>query len=248
MRDADRVASAVVTPLEPLLELQERDLALDRLRHRRESLPEREALSTAESGKTSIETALTRARATRDEIVHEERKLEDEAQKLAAQAADAERRLYSGEIASPRELQALQADVEQLRRHQRSIEDRQLAAMEQREPLDGRVAELELELQGAEKAAAEARDALSTAEGVVDDEIKVESEAREGAASGIDADLLGDYEQRRQKARGAGAARLVGNTCQGCHLSIPATEVDRIRKAPPGTVAYCDNCGCILVP
>jgi uncharacterized protein len=234
--------------LEPLLTLQERDLALDRLRHRRETLPERDALATAESAKTSIESALTGARARRDEIANEERKLEDEAQTIAAQAADAERRLYSGEIASPRELQALQADVDQLRRHQRSIEDRGLAAMEQREPLDGRVAELELELQGAEKAVAEARDALSSAEGAVDDEIKVENEAREGAASGLDAELLSDYEQRRQKSKGAGAARLIGNTCQGCHLSIPATEVDRIRKAPPGTVAYCDNCGCILVP
>jgi hypothetical protein len=45
-----------------------------------------------------------------------------------------------------------------------------------------------------------------------------------------------------------GAARLVGTTCQGCHLTIPATEVDRIRKAPKGTVEYCDNCGAILVP
>ena len=44
-------------------------------------------------------------------------------------------------------------------------------------------------------------------------------------------------------------ARLVGNTCQGCRLTIPATEVDRIRKAgPDGDVAHCDNCGAILVP
>jgi len=46
----------------------------------------------------------------------------------------------------------------------------------------------------------------------------------------------------------AGAARLVGHTCQGCHLTIPATEVDALRKAPPGTIAHCDNCGAILVP
>jgi len=43
-------------------------------------------------------------------------------------------------------------------------------------------------------------------------------------------------------------ARLVGFTCQGCHLSIPATEVDRIRKEGDGALAYCDNCGAILVP
>jgi predicted nucleic acid-binding Zn-ribbon protein len=31
-------------------------------------------------------------------------------------------------------------------------------------------------------------------------------------------------------------------------LSIPSTEVERIRRAPDGSVSYCDNCGAILVP
>ena len=41
----------------------------------------------------------------------------------------------------------------------------------------------------------------------------------------------------------------VGNTCQGCRLTIPSTEVVRIRKAGPDSdVSHCDNCGAILVP
>jgi predicted nucleic acid-binding Zn-ribbon protein len=237
-----------VKSLEPLLALQERDLALDRLRHRRETLPERGALATAESDVASLTSALEQARSFRDDVLREERKLEDEAQKLAEQATEADRKLYSGEIVSPRELQALQADVEQLRRHQRSIEDRQLAAMEQREPLDARVQELESELATAKGTAEEARTALAASERVIDDEMSAESDARAGVAADIDPDLVADYERRREKANGVGAARLVGNTCQGCHLSIPATEVERVRKAPPGTVEYCDNCGAILVP
>jgi hypothetical protein len=52
-----------------------------------------------------------------------------------------------------------------------------------------------------------------------------------------------------EQAKGIGIARLVGNTCQGCRLTIPATEVDRIRKAgPDDPVFQCDNCGAILVP
>jgi predicted nucleic acid-binding Zn-ribbon protein len=44
-------------------------------------------------------------------------------------------------------------------------------------------------------------------------------------------------------------ARLVGNSCQGCRLTIPSTEVARIRKAgPDADVSHCDNCGAILVP
>ena len=64
----------------------------------------------------------------------------------------------------------------------------------------------------------------------------------------IDADAGRGLRGCRAKANGVGAARLVGNTCQGCHLTIPATEVDRIRKAADGPIVFCDNCGTILVP
>jgi predicted nucleic acid-binding Zn-ribbon protein len=237
-----------VTSLEPLLALQERDLALDRLRHRRETLPERAALADAQARVTALEGDLARARTERDAVLAEERRFDDQAQSTGAQADEHEKRLYSGEISSPRDLQALQQDVEHLRRRQRELEDQQLATMERREPLDEEVARVERELAQAADAVVASSGALAAAEAEVDGEAAGEQQARDEVASGIDADVVADYERRRAKANGVGAARLVGNTCQGCHLTIPATEVDRIRKAPPGTVATCDNCGCILVP
>ena len=237
-----------MTTFEALLALQERDLALDRLRHRRGSLPERGALIGAESCAAEFRSTLAALRAERDQVARDEQRLSDEVGALAEQAAAAERRLYSGEIASPRELQALQADVEQLRRRQRSFEDQQLSAMERREPIEERLAAAEAQLAAAEADAEAARGALSSAEAAIDAEAATETSARDEVSGGIEGDLLEDYEQRRIKANGVGAARLVGNTCQGCHLSIPATEVDRIRKSAGSTVAYCDNCGCILVP
>jgi predicted nucleic acid-binding Zn-ribbon protein len=44
-----------------------------------------------------------------------------------------------------------------------------------------------------------------------------------------------------------GAARLIGGNCQACHLSLPATEVDRIRHMAPDAIARCEHCGAILV-
>ena len=60
--------------------------------------------------------------------------------------------------------------------------------------------------------------------------------------------LVADYQRRRAQNKGAGAARLVGTSCGACHLSIPSTEAEQIRKAAGAIVAYCDNCGAILVP
>lgn len=234
--------------LEPLLDLQERDLALDRLRHRHATIPERAALSAAQANSVELSKRIDELRIERDGVARDEQRLDDEARSLAEQAATAETRLYSGEITSPKELQALQADIEQLRRHQRGIEDREIAFMEQREPLETQLAELEQVL--AANAGEEARigGALTAAEADIDAEIATEADARAGIASGIDDDLVTEYERCRAKANGVGAARLVGNTCQGCHLSVPATEVDRIRKGADGPISFCDNCGTILVP
>lgn len=237
-----------MTVLEPLLTLQERDLALARLRHRLDTLPEREQLHTLEARRAAAEAEAAQVRAEREAIAAEEKRFDDEARLLADQAMAAEAKLYGGEVTSPKELQALQADVTMLKRHRSSVEDRQLAQMEQREPLDARLAELDAAVAAIDAELATAREALGTAEAEVGGELAHEEQARGEVAGGIDGALLAAYEDRRAQAKGVGAARLVGMTCQGCHLSIPATEAERIRTAPDGTVEHCDNCGTILVP
>jgi uncharacterized protein len=227
--------------LDTLLELQDRDTAIDRLRHRRDTLPERAALDDQSA-------RLTEATSRREEVAREEQRFDDEARSLEDKAVEVERRMYSGEVTSPRELQTLQADVDQLRRHRRSLEDRELEVMERRESLDGEVNGLDGRVRALEAEAQRLSAALSEVEAEIDGELSGESAARDEIAVALDAGLLEDYEGCRARARGMGAARLNGNTCQGCHLSIPSVEAERIRKSPPGTVAHCDNCGCILVP
>jgi predicted nucleic acid-binding Zn-ribbon protein len=167
---------------------------------------------------------------------------------LGGQAAAAEQRLYSGEVSSPKELQALQADVGQLRRHQREVEDRQLSAMEQREPVDATLGALDVDRAALESETAALERDLASREQELDEAAAMERAARDEIAASIDAGLVSEFERRRERGNGVGAARLSGMTCQGCHLSIPATEVDRIRKQGDGPLAFCDNCGCILVP
>jgi hypothetical protein len=237
-----------VSDLGPLLELQEHDLAIDRLRHDRATLAERDRLAALTDEQTELASSRAIQTVERDEFARHEQRLADEAQQLGEQIAAAERRLYSGEVSSPRELQALQADVEQLRRRRGSVEDRELAAMEQREPLDQVIAALDARRDELDAEAAGVQGELTAREGEVDAALIAERAERDQVAAGIGPTFVADYERRRERARGVGAARLVGSTCQGCHLSIPATEVDRIRHQPPGTLSYCDNCGCILVP
>src|SRR2546430_2015886 len=152
--------------LESLLTLQEHDSALDRLLHRHQTLPEREALTRVEADVANLDRRIATARAERDGVAREEQKFDDEARGLAEKATEVEAKMYSGEISSPRELQAMQSDVEQLRRHQRNVENRELELMEQREPLDATLAELEQQRVALEGEVDRIRRALTDAEGV----------------------------------------------------------------------------------
>jgi predicted nucleic acid-binding Zn-ribbon protein len=120
--------------------------------------------------------------------------------------------------------------------------------MELREPLDANVAELEQQraARGAEVDGHAA--ALGAAEAEIIAEMQVERTARDETAGSIDAALVKEYERCRTLTKGAGVARLVGTTCQGCHLSIPAVEAEQIKRTGGQPLAHCDNCGAILVP
>jgi hypothetical protein len=236
------------TELDALLALQDHDGALDRLHHRRATLAERDALARGESDASALGGRIASTRAERDAIAGEEQRLDDEVRALAAKATEVDQKMYSGEISSPRELQSMQADIDQLRRHQRGLENRELELMEAREPLDAVLVELESQREALAGELDRLRRTLAAAEGVIDAEASDELAARRSVAATIDGALVAEYERCRKLARGVGAARLVGMTCQGCHLSIPATEAERIKRAVDGPPAHCDNCGCILVP
>ena len=66
-------------------------------------------------------------------------------------------------------------------------------------------------------------------------------------AAGLPADLAERYERLRSHLGGVGAARLVGDRCDGCHLTLPSVEVERIHHLSADTFATCPQCDRILV-
>ena len=234
--------------LEDLLVVQEHDSAADRLRHRRETLPEQARLSEVEQAIAALEASAADVGERRDDVVRRQQRHEDELASVEGKIGEVDRRLYSGAVAAPRELQALQADVASLKRHRSDIEDRVLEAMQDREPLDSEVAKLQAERVTLENEAEQLRQAIAAQTQEIDADLATELEARAAAAAGVPEDLLSQYERLRTKQGGIGAARLVNGRCTGCHLTLPATELDRIRREAPDTVVLCDQCGRILVP
>jgi hypothetical protein len=234
--------------LEDLLVVQEHDSTADRLRHKKDTLPERARLAEVENGLTGLATAMADVAARRDEIVRREQRHEDELASVEAKIGDVEKRLYSGAVTIPRELQAMEADVASLKRHRSDIEDRVLEAMQEREPLDTEVSALEEQRSAFETEADQLRAAIAAQSSDIDAELAAELDARRAAAAAIPDGLLSQYEGLRARNGGVGAGRLVNGRCSGCHLTLPATELDRVRHGGPDAVILCDQCGRILVP
>ena len=227
--------------------MQEHDTAIDQLRHRRVTLPERAELARLEEEVAGLERRLAEVEGQREGVARRQKRLEDELASIEAKIAEIDKRLYSGAITVPRELQAMQAEVESLRRRRSDLEDEVLEAMAEREPLEHEVSRLEGERAERDADGGRLRTAIAEAEAALDTEMGREREAREVAAARLPPALAKLYEELRTKLGGIGAARLVNGRCSGCHLTLPASELDRIRREPPDTVIRCDQCGRLLV-
>ena len=232
---------------EQLLAVQEHDTKVDQLRHKRVTLPERGELADLEARRARLEAQSTEVRAERDSLAERQSSLEAQIEAAKERKDSLERRMYGGHVSSARDLAALDDEVRQLKRHVTELENRELELMEQLEPLDGGLQATEVERDGIDTRIGELRSSLGQAEKEIDGHIDAELASRGQLSGGLPAELLARYEALRTKLGGTGAARLAGSSCTGCHLTLPAMEVDRIKHASPDAIILCDNCGRILV-
>jgi uncharacterized protein len=230
-----------------LLAVPEHDTRTDQLNHRIETLPLRSDLARVEDDVRAVDDQLTDAQRRRDELGRSQQRLEDEIASLTERANQAEKQLYSGSVTNPRELQALQDDVASIRRRIGQLEDDELEIMELVEPVDAERAQLTGERERLDAEGARLRTALGEAESELAAELAVVRAERDTAAAEVPDELWPEYDKLRARFGGVGIARLVGSTCQGCHLALPAVEVDRIRKLPLDEAVHCEECGRLLV-
>jgi predicted nucleic acid-binding Zn-ribbon protein len=233
--------------MEALLALQDLDATIDRMRHRLAALPERAELHGLATQAAALVASRAAVTAARDEVAAREQALEDELRAAEGRADEVDRRLYGGEVSASRDLQAMAADVSSLRARASELEDRALEVLEEREPLDAQVAELDAQLVALEASRSAVVARLETLEGEIGQELAEERRRRDEAASLVSPELLATYEPLRVRLGGVAVARLVGSRCDGCHLTLPATELDRLRRQPPDALVTCEQCGRILI-
>jgi uncharacterized protein len=230
-----------------LLQLQAHDSAIDRLDHRRGSLPEDARLAELADALAAVDQLTAERDGTLATVQRDQSRLEHEVDTVTTKARNEEARAVSGKVTSPKELTAIQEEVAGLKRRQATLEDDLLELMEQRETLEAELTELATRRDAFTADQAEVTKARDAALAEIDRELDGERTARDQVVPEVGEQLRALYDQIRSRQGGIGAAALVGNTCQGCRVSISPVELAAIRKLPPEEVKRCENCRRILV-
>lgn len=166
---------------------------------------------------------------------------------MRQRAARDQKRLDSGAVSSPKDLENLQKEIASLAKRQGDLEDVVLEVMERRESAQERVAELTERVGSVQSKIDDATARRDAATAEFDGEGANVTKERALVAGSIPADLIALYDKVRAKQGGVGAAKLHQRRCEGCRLELDITEVNDIKAASPDKVVRCENCSRILV-
>ncbi len=226
---------------EQLLALQRVDRQIEDVRRRLEQItaaledPLKER--AAEYANRQAETALQARQ-------REQRELELELAAIESRISEFERKLYSGR-GSPRELQALQREIEHDRARRAEIEERALAAMEAAEQALAERQRVRAATEHVLAEVAEERRRLAAEREQYTAQLEHLEAERGRLAGALDAPSLALYDRLRQRMPdGIAVAEVVQNRCEGCRTTLPSAEIQRARRSE--APAQCSTCGRIL--
>ncbi|MFE7811749.1 zinc ribbon domain-containing protein [Streptomyces sp. NPDC057433] len=230
-----------------LLDVQDFDVRLQQLAHKRKSLPEHAEIESLTRDLAQLRDLHVAAQTEESDCAREQTKAEQDVDQVRQRAARDQKRLDSGAVSSPKDLENLQREIASLAKRQGDLEDIVLEVMERRESAQERVGELSERVTSVQSRIDDATARRDAACAEIDGEAATVTKERAVVAGSVPADLLKLYEKLREQQGGIGAAKLYARSCQGCRQELAITELSEIRRAAPDTVVRCENCRRILV-
>ncbi len=231
-----------------LLAVQDLDTSITQLQHRRDTLAEASGLAAVAAELAGLDAQRSSVVARRDALAATQRDLEEQIAGVSGRSGTIEQRMYAATGSSSRDLQAMSDEVRHLAERRAELEELELVAMLDQDGVDAELAALQERMAPLEARAEELRAQVARDDAEIGAELASAVGSRAAEAALLPATLSNRYETLRSHLKGTGAARLVKNHCDGCHLELSSAEVEKIRSLPPGEVATCEQCGRILVP
>lgn len=224
--------------LDGLLDLQDVDLAIDRLLHQRQTLPELTTYQEAAGRKDRLLSVQAERQARLRSLERDLDKAEGELELLEIKLKESETRLFAGGM-SGRETEQKRLEVQSLRGQQGAMEDRVLALIEEVEPLQQEVSQAAAEIDAATRDVEELESRIADAWREIDAQIARKEETKREIAGPIPPELMSLYEQLRRSKEGVAVGRLSGGVCGGCHLSLSRPEQAEAAEWDPPRCIHC---------
>lgn len=169
----------------------------------------------------------------------EQQDLELQAKALQDKINGFDKQLYGGSIVNPREVEAMQKEIEILKKRRGDLDERTLelldlvpAEKKKSEPYDKAIAVKKRELVEHQKKAMELKTKLEA-------DFKSANAARPAAAALVPKDMLVRYDAIRNKLDGVGMCEYVKGSCSACGTKMPEKIVE---AAKSGRIVTCESC------
>ncbi len=238
-----RAKTMLVSPADRLYQLQRIDSQLTQLAHELATLDDGAALrAQVDRLHADHQAAQAALHAKQSQLSL----LELELQSTTTKAHTVERDLYSGRTANPKELTALQEDLQALGRQRQRLEDEILAVMEEIERLLGETKTLDGSTGTARRALDEHLIEFRTRQDAITAQSQRMQAARTALLQEIDEGLLRRYELLRDRKGGVAVALVVRGICEGCHVAIPEKRLAQLLDPETNRIFTCEGCGRIL--
>ena len=221
-----------------LYQLQEIDLAAEAAQEK----VSRAEVELAADALAAERAAIEKRQARLKELRHELREVSAQADDFSSRIKLHEGNLYGGRVTSPKELSALQKDIELLKSHRAPHEDKELELMEAIDSAENDLATAEATLQRHKEALAIHRRKLGEQLKTLGAELSELAARRAALVADIPPDAEGQYQHLRMQ-KGRAVARIEQGTCRGCGIAVTAAWLQRART---GEVVHCPSCNRIL--
>lgn len=221
-----------------LLDVQDLDLEIDRLLHRRANLPELERYRVTQEQIDELETRIESAAEELRQIELDTDKAEGELEILEAKLQEHETRLFAGSM-SARETEHMRLEVESLRGQKGASEERVLGLLDRLDPARQELARIEAERDVLAKDKAELEAAITSQWRTIDADLARKEERKQAALTPVPPDLSELYEKLRTTKEGVAIGRLENDTCGGCHMRLSPAEVLDVQQSDPPRCVHC---------
>ncbi len=228
-----------MTNIDKLLEVQNFDLKIARIEKEIHDIPIRkdEELTRMESHQKALDEANKALQEKESEIRQQELEVESCQEKIK------KLRQQQMTLKTNKEFKAVETEIDILNDKIKGFEDQELEMMEALELLRRDVKTKEAELAEEKKFIDEDIALLDKRLSELEESLVEEKQKRELATKDVDKEWLERYEIILSR-KGNAVVKLEDGICSGCHMKLPPSAVQNVRKS--NQMTFCDFCGRLL--